>query len=129
MATANTAKKTTRKTTRKTAARRTAQRKTARQDDVLRVAAHTLLDTVEGNLSDTIAAVRALVDAKDLDAALKQQRKYVESALKRTRTNASKLSELTVKALEDAGKPLVERVKQATNKVDETLNETLRRAA
>ena len=118
-------KKTTQRTTKR---RRPAQQKT-RPAGAFRKAAHTVLDTVEGNIADSIAAARALVDADDFQAALKEQRKYATAMFKRTRSGASKVGDITVKALQRAGRPVVDRVKDATDRVDETLDEAVGRAA
>lgn len=120
-----TAKKTTKKTTTR---RRPAQQK-SRPSGAFRKVAHTVLDTVEGNIADGFAAARAMVDAKDFQAAVAVQRKYAQSALKRTRQGATKVNDITVKAVQDAGKPIVDRVKKATNRVDDTLDEAVGRAA
>jgi len=120
------AKKTAKKTTTR---RRPAQQKTRRPASPARIAAHTVLDTVEGNIADGIAAVRAIVDAKDLQAAMDEQRKYATSAVKRTRQGAEKVGEISLKAIQDAGKPIVDRVKKATTRVDNTLDEAVGRAA
>ncbi len=110
----------------------TARRRPAAQKSVngtFRKAAHTVIDTFEGNVADGFAAVRALVDAKDFQAAMDTQRKYATSAVTRTRKGAEKLGELTTKALQDAGKPIVDRVKKTTTKVDNSLDEAVGRAA
>ena len=123
------AKKTTRTATKKTTARRRPAQQKSRANGTLRTVAHTVLDTVEGNIADGFAAARAMVDAKDFQDAVKLQRKFAGQALKRTRAGASKVNEITVKALQDAGKPIVDRVKKATTKVDGTLDEAVGRAA
>jgi hypothetical protein len=121
------AKKTTAKKT-TTRRRRPAQQK-SRPNGTFRKAAHTVLDTVEGNIADGFTAIRATVDAKDLQSAIDVQRKYAETALKRTRQGAGKLNEIATKAVQDAGKPIVDRVKKATTRVDSTLDEAVGRAA
>jgi len=120
------AKKTAKKTTTR---RRPAAKKPAAAKSPIRVAAHTVIDTFEGNVTDGFKAFRATVDAKDLQAAIDAQRKYAESALKRTRQGAEKVGDIATKAVKDASEPLVKRVKEVRTRVETNVNEALGRAA
>ena len=120
------AKKTT---TKKTTTRRRPSAKKAAPKSPIRTAAHTVIDTVEANVVDGFKAVRATVDAKDLQAALDIQRKYAETAIKRTRQGAEKVSGIASKAVKEASEPLVKRVQDVRTRVETNVNEALGRAA
>ncbi|GAB5503565.1 phasin family protein [Pyruvatibacter sp.] len=119
------AKKTAKKTTTR---RRPAAKKVAAKSPI-RVAAHTVIDTVEANVVDGFKAFRATVDAKDIQAAVEAQRKYAEAALKRTRQSAEKVGGIATTAVKDASQPLVKRVKEVRTRVETNVNEALGRAA
>ncbi|MGD1933849.1 MAG: phasin family protein [Candidatus Phaeomarinobacter sp.] len=117
------------KTAKKTTTRRRPAAKKAAPMSPIRVAAHTVIDTVEANVVDGFKAFRATVAAKDLQAAVDAQRKYAEAALKRTRQGAEKVSEIATKAVKEAGEPLVKRVQDVRTRVETNVNEALGRAA
>lgn len=117
------------KTAKKTTTRRRPAAKKAAPKNPIRTAAHTVIDTVEANFVDGFKAVRATVDAKDLQGALTAQRKYAEVAIKRTRQGAEKVTDIASKAVKDASQPLVKRVKEVRTRVETNVNEALGRAA
>ncbi len=116
------------KTAKKTTTRRSAARKTAAKSPI-RVAAHTVIDTVEANVVDGFKAFRATVDAKDLNTAIDAQRKYATAALKRTRQGAEKVGTIATKAVKEASQPVIKRVKQVRTRVETNVNEAFGRAA
>jgi hypothetical protein len=117
------------KTAKKTTTRRRPTAKKVAAKSPIRVAAHTVIDTVEANVVDGFKAFRATVDAKDIQAAIEAQRKYAEAALKRTRQGAEKVGQIATKAVKEAGEPIVERVKSVRTRVETNVNEALGRAA
>jgi len=116
------------KTAKKPTTRRPAARK-APAKSPLRAAAHTVIDTVEGNVADGFKAFRATVDAKDFQAAINAQRKYATAAVKRTRQGADKLNTIATKAVKEVSDPIVKRVKEVRARVESNVNEALGRAA
>ncbi|MEQ8746974.1 phasin family protein [Pyruvatibacter sp.] len=117
------------KTAKKTTTRRRPAAKKAAAKSPIRVAAHTVIDTVEANVVDGFKAFRATVDAKDLQSAVTAQRKYAEAALKRTRQGAGKVGDIATKAVKEVSQPIVKRVQEVRARVETNVNEALGRAA